>query len=63
MMFSKVDLPQPDGPMIDVNSPAAIVRSTSLSAVVSTSVVRNTFERFVSLSMYNLPPKRLSRTA
>ena len=25
MMLSSVDLPQPDGPMIDVNSPAAIV--------------------------------------
>ena len=51
MMLSSVDLPQPDGPMIAVNSPAAIPRSTSLSAVVSTSAARKTFERFCMTSI------------
>ena len=32
---SSVDLPQPDGPMSETNSPAATVRSMSSSAVTS----------------------------
>ena len=39
-MLSRVDLPQPDGPMMATNSPGAISSETSSSAWVSTSVVR-----------------------
>jgi hypothetical protein len=38
--FSKVDLPQPDGPMMATNSPSAISRSIPSSAVVSIVSVR-----------------------
>ena len=34
-IFSSVDLPQPDGPTIDMNSPSPMVQSISLSAVTS----------------------------
>ena len=37
-MLRKVDLPQPDGPITATNSPGFTSRSTSRSAVVSTSV-------------------------
>ena len=45
-MFSRVDLPQPDGPMMATNSPAFTSRFTSRSAHVSTSSVRNIFLMF-----------------
>jgi hypothetical protein len=35
MICSKVDLPQPDGPMTDTKLPASIARSTPLSATVT----------------------------
>ena len=34
-MFSRVDLPQPEGPMMATNSPSLISNDTPLSAVVS----------------------------
>ena len=39
-IFIRVDFPQPEGPMMETNSPALISMLTSLSAVVSTSSVR-----------------------
>ena len=39
MMFIAVDLPDPDGPMIATNSPAAIWKDTSSSARTSASPV------------------------
>jgi len=41
-MLRSIDLPQPEGPMMATNSPAATSRATLRSAVVSTSVVRYT---------------------
>src|ERR1700675_1409686 len=38
-MLNKVDLPQPDGPMIDTNSPGAIENDTSSTAVIIPSLV------------------------
>src|ERR1700688_1663186 len=38
-MLNKVDLPQPDGPMIDTNSPGAIENDTSSTAVITPSWV------------------------
>src|SRR6202171_3627404 len=38
-MLNKVDLPQPDGPMIDTNSPGAIENETSSTAVITPSLV------------------------
>src|ERR1700676_2288229 len=38
-MLNKVDLPQPDGPMIDTNSPGAIENDTSSTAVITPSLV------------------------
>src|ERR1041384_5208093 len=37
MMRSSVDLPQPDGPISDTNSPGSISRSIPCSAVVSSN--------------------------
>src|SRR6187399_3339348 len=50
-MFSSVDLPQPEGPITATNSPASICRLTSLSACVSTSVVRYTLPILSSFNM------------
>ncbi len=41
MRRSRVDLPQPDGPMSETNSPAATVRSMSSSALTSPVLVAN----------------------
>src|SRR5438132_7234276 len=38
-MLNKVDLPQPDGPMIDTNSPGAIENDTSSTAAITPSLV------------------------
>src|ERR1700694_135829 len=38
-MLNKVDLPQPDGTMIDTNSPGAIENDTSSTAVITPSLV------------------------
>src|SRR4051812_37379896 len=46
MMLSKVLLPQPEGPMIERNSPLAIWRFILLSARVSIVSVRYTFSTF-----------------
>src|SRR4030095_3615778 len=48
-MFSSVDFPQPDGPMMATNSPASTLRSMARSAVVSTSSERN--RRWTSASV------------
>ena len=32
--FKRVDLPDPDGPIIDTNSPSSIVRSMPFSALI-----------------------------
>ncbi len=50
-MFSRVDFPQPDGPMIATNSLSATSRLTLFSASVSTSVVTNFFVMFSNLIM------------
>ena len=42
MSRSRVDLPQPDGPMSETNSPWRMVRSTDSSAVTAASPVPNT---------------------
>src|SRR5690348_6578157 len=47
-MLSKVDLPQPDGPITQTSSPASISRLMSASAAVSTVPVRYTLEMFRS---------------
>src|SRR6185295_11681454 len=39
MMLNSVDLPQPEGPMIDTNSPDATPNETSSTAVIVPSVV------------------------
>ena len=41
MSRSRVDLPQPDGPMSETNSPAPIVRSIPSSAVTAVGPVPN----------------------
>src|SRR5665213_2721413 len=48
-MERRVDLPQPDGPLMDTYSPFSISMCTPASACVSTSSVRNTF---VTLSSF-----------
>src|SRR5690606_37487405 len=50
-MFSNVDLPHPEGPMMATNSPSLISRLMLLRAVVSTSSVVYTFSRLTSLIM------------
>ena len=40
MMFIMVDLPEPDGPMIAVNSPRRMVKLTPASAFTSISPIR-----------------------
>ena len=35
IMLSRVDLPQPEGPMKETNSPSSMRRSTGASAVVA----------------------------
>lgn len=57
-MLSKVDLPQPDGPIMATNSPSSTVKDTLFKAIVSTSSVRNDLQRFSTLSFlifYFLP--------
>ena len=39
MMLKSVDLPQPDGPMIETNSPGATENETSSTATISPSPV------------------------
>jgi hypothetical protein len=51
-MLSKVDLPQPDGPMMATNSPSSTVKDTLLSAIVSTSSVRNDLLIFSTLIIF-----------
>ena len=48
-IFSKVDLPQPEGPMMATNSPSLISNDTPLRAVVSISSVRKILERLDTL--------------
>src|ERR1043165_9247578 len=47
---SKVDLPEPDGPLIETNSPLAIASSAADSARISTSSVWNTLAILCSSS-------------
>ena len=46
--WRSVDFPEPDGPMIDTNSPSATSRLTFESAIVSIRSVRYTFSTFSS---------------
>src|SRR5437867_12752069 len=39
MMLNSVDLPQPDGPMMDTNSPGAMEKEMSSTAVIAPSLV------------------------
>src|SRR2546422_4906223 len=39
MMLNSVDLPQPDGPMMDTNSPGAMEKEISSTAVIAPSLV------------------------
>jgi hypothetical protein len=39
MMLNSVDLPQPDGPMMDTNSPGATENDTSSTATIASSPV------------------------
>ena len=48
-MFSKVDFPQPEGPMMAMNSPFITSILTLFNAVVSISSVLN---RFVRLTVF-----------
>src|SRR5688500_17088757 len=57
-MFSKVDLPHPDGPMIARNSPAWMSSETPLRACVSTSLVRYVFD---TLSSFNMRPSSMHK--
>lgn len=57
---SEVDLPQPEGHMIEVNSPSSIVRSTLSSAVVSMSSVRKSFAKPSILMIIALSPAAIS---
>src|SRR4029077_10962030 len=41
MILNSVDLPQPEGPMIETNSPAAMENDTSSTAVITPSAVGN----------------------
>src|SRR5690606_7099979 len=50
-IFSSVDLPHPEGPMMATNSPSLISRLMLFKAVVSTSSVVYTFSRLTSLIM------------
>src|SRR3954453_7986318 len=54
MRLSSVLLPQPDGPMIDTSSPAAMSRLMLCSASVSTRSVRYTLS--TSFSVIIVPP-------
>ena len=50
-MFNKVDLPQPEGPMMATNSPSLISNETPFNARVSMSSVRKIFTKFSTLIM------------
>src|SRR5689334_15679613 len=51
MMLNSVDLPQPDGPMMETNSPGAIDSETSSTAVIGPSrVVKRLVTRSTSSS-------------
>ena len=43
-MLMKVDLPDPDGPMMATSSPASMVRETSRSAWTTWAPTRSSFE-------------------
>src|SRR4029077_13034479 len=45
MMLNRVDLPQPDGPMIDTNSPSRTAKAMRSSAASEPSGVRNSLAR------------------
>src|SRR5688500_12015112 len=51
MILSSVDLPQPEGPMIETNSPLLMLILISFSAVVSISSVRKALVTFCNDSM------------
>src|SRR5690606_24472932 len=59
-MLRRVDLPQPEGPMMETNSPAWTSRLTLLRAVVSTSSVRYVLLRLTVLIMAGPCPGPLS---
>ena len=50
---SKVDLPQPEGPIMATNSPCLTVKLILLSAVVSMSWVRKTRLKLVNVIILN----------
>ena len=51
-MFSSVDLPHPEGPIIATNSPSSTLNVTLSSAIVSTSSVRNDLLRFSTFIIF-----------
>src|SRR5215471_626303 len=59
--LSKVDLPQPEGPTMAMNSRAATVRSTPSSTETVPSSVRNAFHRSRTriLVVIRVPPAHL----
>src|SRR5262249_54928108 len=59
--LSKVDLPQPEGPTIAMNSRAAMVRSMPSSTEIVPSAVWNAFHRSRTriLSVIRVPPAHL----
>ena len=60
-MLSKVDLPQPDGPIMATNSPSSTVKDTLFKAIVSTSSVRNDLQRFSTfIILFNVKCKMLN---
>ena len=50
MMRSKVDLPQPDGPISAMNSPSSIARSIPFRISVESKVLRIPFSSIFAIS-------------
>src|SRR5215831_14843179 len=64
MMLNSVDLPQPDGPMIDTNSPGATENETSSTAVTGPSrVAKRLVTRSTSSSLARADPLAPALTA
>src|SRR3982751_3579693 len=63
IMFSVVDFPQPDGPTRMMNSPSAISRSISWTAVVPSGYFFVTLSRTMSANSAHLTLHRAGRQA
>src|SRR5213593_4829168 len=56
MRFNSVDLPEPDGPIKQRNSPASIFKLVSLRATISAAPFLNIFDTFlISTALIMLP--------